>query len=505
MDASGNCPICGKRGKRECPATQRLICPACCGSHRGSKLSCPADCSHFPFGTASPVSGALVEAAWLSGSLNYLNSKLGSAALTQAFNRAAPRPKDDAEFLRQGAIIAAIHDLLFVQRAPDGRTWADTWEAEGWEGFDNDAKVMMRYRKQSAVTVIELQRHLGKGMVECVDVLAPESGVFRVLGKADAPPAPRYTKVMGWLTHYPHFSRISAAGSGILEFIWPAWQQRLQAGLAEAQKTRPEITASIYLAEHFLEMQTLILQLLEEHKQNFLASVDLHECKGVFELTVPAAEVKEILGAKPEFSAAATLGGANEAGAICTYQWLYRGDSALLQDAGGIPGAEKPEEGDKLGLVHLHSEKIVSETLSLKKHQFARLILEKHLGARIRFKTESIVDLARQIAQRQDVQHTAEQASLAKRPQSKPGAPSDAQKKQFESAHAKLLQTICDEPVPALDGLTPRIASQRPETRPKLIEWLKGRLHQLDRMNLSEGLNLSLDPVLDELGMPELK
>lgn len=42
------CVYCKKRtGKRTCPAVGGLICPSCCGQHRGIELSCPISCKYF--------------------------------------------------------------------------------------------------------------------------------------------------------------------------------------------------------------------------------------------------------------------------------------------------------------------------------------------------------------------------------------------------------------------------------------------------------------------------
>ncbi len=45
------CVYCNDRvGKRECPALGGLICPVCCGEHRGVEIKCPTDCRYFQRG-----------------------------------------------------------------------------------------------------------------------------------------------------------------------------------------------------------------------------------------------------------------------------------------------------------------------------------------------------------------------------------------------------------------------------------------------------------------------
>jgi hypothetical protein len=42
------CIYCQKqKGKRSCPALNGLICPSCCGQHRGVRINCPISCKYF--------------------------------------------------------------------------------------------------------------------------------------------------------------------------------------------------------------------------------------------------------------------------------------------------------------------------------------------------------------------------------------------------------------------------------------------------------------------------
>jgi len=42
------CASCNqKKGRRECPALEALICAQCCGSKRGVEIRCPDDCPYF--------------------------------------------------------------------------------------------------------------------------------------------------------------------------------------------------------------------------------------------------------------------------------------------------------------------------------------------------------------------------------------------------------------------------------------------------------------------------
>jgi len=45
------CEICEeKKGRRNCPALGKLICPSCCASKRLKEIDCPTDCEHLSSG-----------------------------------------------------------------------------------------------------------------------------------------------------------------------------------------------------------------------------------------------------------------------------------------------------------------------------------------------------------------------------------------------------------------------------------------------------------------------
>ena len=47
-----SCAYChNRKGKRSCPALGGLICSACCGEHRMTRISCPNDCAYLDSGS----------------------------------------------------------------------------------------------------------------------------------------------------------------------------------------------------------------------------------------------------------------------------------------------------------------------------------------------------------------------------------------------------------------------------------------------------------------------
>jgi len=54
-------------------------------------------------------------------------------------------------------------------------------------------------------------------------------------------------------------------------------------------------------------------------------------------------------------------------------------------------------------------------------------------------------------------------------------------------------------------GMTPKQAAADPEMRPMLIELMKDHLNELEKMRKDRDITISIDWVLDELGLEELK
>ena len=70
--------------------------------------------------------------------------------------------------------------------------------------------------------------------------------------------------------------------------------------------------------------------------------------------------------------------------------------------------------------------------------------------------------------------------------------------------HEEHYARFLDDPIPALDGMTPREASGRPDAHPMLVELMKEHIHSIDRRNREDGTDISIDFVLKELGLDEL-
>jgi len=214
---------------------------------------------------------------------------------------------------------------------------------------------------------------------------------------------------------------------------------------------------------------------------------------------------------------------------IVRYIWLRRGESAEFDKTTPATRQSAPTEESVgvLGNVLVYENQLVVEAFSRRRYLFARQMADRFFAGLVRFEGEMVVDMAQielnrrgprpkpspdviAVLQRFFEQHPeglimdtrqerrpATEAASGEGPDAKAVFPQKIFRKRYEE--------LLDNTVPALDNKTPRQAAQDPAFRPRLLEFLKGHIHNLDVRNREEGLNLNIDWFLDELNVPELK
>ena len=526
MTAEERCRVCGKKGKRPCPALGGWICPACCGSQRGSKINCARDCEFFPYGVAGSEAWGKIDGAWVLKGLDYVLAHLNGAEFNRIRSDGAIRTSEP-NLDQEASLSNAIYFSLFHRRDSEGKTLADLWESQGWKGLNNDEQVMMRFRRRSLATVIEIQRKVDSRTTECVDLFEHEPRPFLLFDRALAESAPRFSRLFVRLTHFPHFSRTSGLGYPIPLPLWPVWKDIIQSWTTQTGPAQPGLTVREFLSENEAKAVGLIAQVSEAYRLELNKSMDTHQCLAFYDLSGACAEVENILTTRPDFQAAEPPVEPEVAAPRGFFHWVRLGESVEL--AQGLPDRSSPgtpaNQPALLGYLSLYPDGLMVETFSLPKYQVARKMIDTYFGGLVRFQREKIVDLAKQ-----NLEHRAAESALldATRssgeltsgensdstdvpPSPEPGSEPPArmspevERRLIQELHEKKYAAFLDETIPALDGATPRAAAQDPALRPKLIEVMKVHLHNLERENQRTGLGFDLNTTLDVLGLPELK
>lgn len=511
MTSAEKCPVCGKKGKRPCPALGGTICPACCGSQRGSKIQCPSECAFFPLGAAGYDLWLQIDGSWMDKTFKYVRSHLGESE-TLKIMRQHYVDQGNEEVNQFAALSPALYYAFCVRRDAQGQTLADRWESEGWAGLNNDEKLMMSYRRRSFVTVIEIQKLLDHQSFLCLDLLEPGSPPFVVLDRLTAHYALRFTRLQVWLTHYPHFSRIGGIGFEIGEIVWSLWHHEIERLVNDASKERPELNKKQYLAENWAQSGMLTTYLAEIVRQHMMESVDAHRCAGIYELKDTVDAVKSVLDTHLEFLPTEAPASRQFPNPLFFYRIIHRDELARAEgeqpnlETAGLSDDEQP-----IASIRLFQDRLILEAISVAAYKAGKERLDQLFGPRLAFQTESIVNLAKEIAERRALASEWEVATgtASETPQEPEGeglgiAP-DLQQKLLAKAHHDHYERFLTNPLAALDGKSPREAAADVALRPKVVEMMKNHVHLLERNNRNDGTDLSLDWVLDELGLSELK
>ena len=511
----------GKYGKRHCPALNAVISPGDCGAQRGSKLACPDDCPFFPFARAGFDLWYKVDNTWTAKAIDYVQGHLSLTRFQDLVRRLTipmTNPRLELECAAQNALSFA----LFIERDAAGKTLAERWESENWAGLNNDERVMMRWRRQGRPTAIEAQRVIDAQSVECIDVLDPDAGPFRVLDRGLAAQMVRFSRVFTWLIRYPHFCRVAASAMEVPYTVWPEWRATIDQRHQQAREARPELTLKDFLAETIVETTALVTALGEKLHAQLLASLDFEHCLTVFRYTCPWEELERVFREKPDFIPDEEPSQASEGQPLAAYTWVRQGESATFDrdnPANAGAGADSSAKAvDPLGNVRVFDGQVAFDTFSKRKQVFVRQMVERYFGPLLTFDQEIVRNLATIMAERERRERTLASVEhltygpagglVSETPSPAPpvtsAEPESAPAETRAEKHLQNYRRFLEESIPALGGLTPRAAAADPEKRPQLIELLKQHLRDLELRNREHGSNLELDWLLEELGLREL-
>jgi hypothetical protein len=160
---ASRCSICGSKPRGICPALEKIICPACCGSGRGSKINCIPSCGNFPFGVPGYDLWLEIDTKLVRKKLDYLKSCYSYREFEEVVKQM--RFSNDDSGTAEGA---AVYYFFFIKRDSDGRTLAQKWQLQGWPDLNNDERIMMECRFNCRATVIEIQKALDHQRMECI-------------------------------------------------------------------------------------------------------------------------------------------------------------------------------------------------------------------------------------------------------------------------------------------------------------------------------------------------
>jgi hypothetical protein len=504
MSSKPKCISCGRRAKRQCPALGGPVCPVCCGSQRGVTVDCPADCEFFPLAVGGYDLWLNLDERLTTTLVKLAIQEVGRLHLqttADRFARALP-----GEWLGGGhAFYLGLQHCIFAEKDSSGKTLVAKWADTGWPGLTGDEALIMRYRAESFVSVIEIQRVLDHQMLECIDMLDPESKRFVILDRTLARTAARFSHLLGWITHYPHFSKL-----GPYSFAVPIWIRR--EFITVILKRSPDgcdepwgSGARRYLTEHMVDTFPLMSDLSQKRTQAIISSSDLSHRTASYKIKTARQEVQHVLEAKPEFEFDDREPEEGDSPDTVYYTWLRTGVSQEIEKE--MPAAFQYGSGSGMvgtvGGLKLRGNHLLFDALGTQKYEFGKKMIEKYFGRMLAFEREDVVDLAERLGEGGEDRDGPADTRIHEEPPDQM-IPHEIQERLLSDHTRHHYTKFLDERILALNGLSPREASRDPQARSLLVDLMKEHLCGIEARNRDEGLNINIDFVLRELGLDEL-
>lgn len=487
------------------------------------KILCPSTCHHSPYAIANYDKSLVLTQKVVGKILNFTKSEVDPAEMEQLLKQAnfdgQKAPADMDHFFQH-----LIHFGLSFFRNYAGHTLTERWQQKGFIGLSNDEQVAVVGYGRSFVSVLEVQDIGSGGQIWVVDMFRPEVGRFRLMDRSAASSVSRFTLLFSWFLPLPHYTRISGVSAvHVARETFATWKKGVERSFKSARLKHPDLTQEAYLAGTFYLQIQRMTDLGLEWRKSMLQNLDFCRAIARFKFSIPRLEIGEVLARQPELEATDPEAGDGFDKPLKQFVWVRRGESKALEKEMSAPfqHADSDESVGGLATLRVYSDRVVLEAFSRQKYDFARRLLEQWFGTRLKLEAESIEDMAKIMAEKgfpddpgsspsSEVSPFAlfgsgSTTSEARRTTGSSPVPPRHAREAIQALYEANYRKFPDEPVPMLGNATPREASRRKALRSKLIELMKIHIHGIEETNNKEGTQISLDWLLEELGVPELR
>ncbi len=485
--------------KRACPAVGRDISPAECGENRGSRYTCPADCPYSPFTLANYDTFQGIEAALIHKSIDWVRADSADRA---EFDRA----EVTARRIATPNALAAFHLWRFAgRRDAAGLTAVDRWARAGFPGLSNDERVVARARAQLQPVVLEVLRVLDDLRIEVVDLLDPERQRHIIVDRGFASGALRFAVLLTWIYPLPHYWRVAGTAELLPEMGQFAGDEIVREIVQHLGGPTEVPALRLWLLEHFARLDEALLAVSLARREKMLRDMDATFGKAVYQLKAPLAECLARLDRFERGDREAPGEEDRAEGFTDTRVWFAEASTTGVQPEGARP---------VMGRVLIQPTHWRVEVMGAERYAKLRAAFEALMGGLVQFTGERLDDLAAQMRQRVEpydaslvpprllagTQLMRVESSRVAIPMER-GGPDEA----LSRVRQEQARTFLDDSIPLLEGKTPREAARDPALRPKLVRLMKQRIRDQDEDNLRTGRADSLDWMLTELGLEEIR
>lgn len=465
------------KNKRACPAAGREISSAECGEGRISRFACPASCPFNPWRVEAYEESLALQ--------DRLEGKL-FARLRQDLEKSGLRfnPPSESPLAMQVYVI----DQLFRHPDGDGRTFFQRWEARGFDGLNNDERVLFQAQARMRVRAIEIRTVREELDSEATDLLDPQAASFTIADNSLAISAGRFSPYLAWMFEMPHYWRMHGVAISIPEVQSLEPDAVLRASVAHLRGSDATEPLQDWLDGNFSRMAEALQAIPPVLWEKTFSDPGMTQTVYAYRLQVDPADVAQVMAAWPEVDAGDTDPKLWKLGFRQSWDWLAKHSRCnphafMKMDAQPLRATISMSGTEVLLTVPVGGSAVE-----------VRTEFEERLGSRAVFAGERVDELGRQTEIAKSV--TPRQRELVptallqhahgyKMTISRMRAPPDiaASKRAIKRM---LARDWLDDAIPALDGLTPRQAATDPLRRPVLLLLVKDRIRSADLESIRE-------------------
>lgn len=456
--------------RRSCPALGREITAPDCGARRNSELSCPASCSFNPLNPANYDQMMEIDLR-----LNHWTMQMIKRNPQRVFWYESMLREYAAEALAE-LVELGHYRAIFYQKDASGLTAAQSWERQGFPDLKNDQRVLMRHKMQIRMGLLEFRRILDSERIEFVDLLRPEQPQLILIDRLSAARACRFDVVLAHYFPLPHYCRV-VSGLIFTPFLALGSKEILFEVVQHLGGPLDLREMDVWFTENFrrLSRALQVISILREHRSRQLS--DLKYGRAVYRLLQPNAACRSALDSVAEMRQDRISESERREGFSEARVWLDP-----------IPDKIHRKGEPTLGRVLLGQSFWRLEALGEARIHRMQSLFEGTLGSMVACDGLRLDDY-----QETPSGITEEERKLAPPRLVESASPIMVGMSvgtrgfiDLPETRRQADQAFLDQPIPMLDGKTPREAAADPAMRPRLELLLKSRLNATDRENLRE-------------------
>jgi len=496
---TGSCVVCGRKGKRVCPHHEGAICPSCCADRRNSEWICPFACPHNPFGSDyerfSEIEGRVL--GWIDGFI-LEHTEPGRRILKNP-----PRNPQDA--------VIALRRMYFSRDIFEGQRPLDAFAAgEAARGISSDERRVIDGMRKARAALLEIQDLPGPPFTRAKDLLRGED--LLIADRSLSEQASRYDCILVAIYPVTHYVRPFGAGQTIPRQDLAALRELTDRLAEEARERGEEEDPSVFLLDRMTEVFDCVCAIAKARMDHLMESLDFSPGRLLFRIVGDREKLLDALRARPDFE----VDEQECAPGMVAFRWLRLGPSKAFEEEHPEYRSSEDRSGfvGGLGIVRVSETHLAADTMKAVTREFCGRLLERDFGAFLRFEGEGHMDMNERL--RESFEAAGEEgdgedeSGRIRRPAVAPAKPArsaiplEIQQQILQRHSDEHYRRFLDEPVPAIDGWTPRDAAASPAMRPHLIELMKEHVNGMERRARQEGIRIDIAWVLEELGLTEL-